>query len=94
MIKIFLFILMIKFTSILSLCHLVDMYHVVPLSAPRPKKDFKYHKIFAFPVNAADETIVFVFRPKVQLVSVRLSHFLNLFTWVIIEIVNVTCMSK
>ena len=41
-----------------------------------------------------NKRIVFVFRPKVQLVSVRLSHFLNLFTWVIIEIVNVTCMSK
>ena len=65
-----------------------------PLSATRPKENFKYYIILAFPVNAADETIVFVFRPKVQLVSVRLSHFLNLFTWVIIEIVNVTCMSK
>ena len=58
-----------------------------------PKTDFKYNIIFAFPVNAADEAIVFVFRPKVQLVSVRLSHFLNLFTWVIVEIVN-ACFNK
>ena len=80
---------MIKFISILSLCDLVDKYHVVPLSATRPKENFKYYIILAFPVNAADETIVFIFRPKVQLVSVGLSHFLDLFTWVIIEIVNV-----
>lgn len=42
MIKIFLFILMIKFTSILSLCHLVDKYHVVCFCQVKTKKNILF----------------------------------------------------
>ena len=64
------------------------------LSTASPKEYFKNHKISALLVYTSYKTVILRFRPKIQLIRICLTHFLNLFAGIVTKIVNITRVSK
>ena len=44
--------------------------------------------------NPGDKAVIFCFRPKFQLISIRFSHLFYFLTWIFLQIVNFLCMIK
>ena len=59
-----------------------------------PEQDFKYQIILTLWLNPGDKAVIFCFRPKFQLISIRFPHLFYFLTWIFLQIVNFLCMIK
>ena len=59
-----------------------------------PEQNFKYQIILTLWLNPGDKAVIFCFRPKFQLISIRFPHLFYFLTWIFLQIVNFLCMIK